>query len=122
MEMPFLMRLAIRRPLMKSHGIRKLRLKQIVIANGNAPQNVRKKLRFSARQVRKRTKMSLAQNQQLKRPDRPKRHYDRKSVVRADYALPAPELQSKIVAKQARFSTLHIFLKRCQLPRRNIRQ
>ena len=98
-QVPFFVAAPVRGLLVESHGIRERRLKQIVIANSDAPQDVAEEFALFGAQLIDRSEMAFAQHQRFEWPNRPERHDRRKSVVLANDAYVQLQLQLQIVAE-----------------------
>src|SRR5271165_907756 len=122
MKMTLGMGMAIGGPLMKPHRIRKRSLKQIVVARGKSPKNIREQIAFAIGQLIHRGKVSPAQQQNFKRPDRPVRNQRHKSLVLTNEAFTALQFQRNIIAEQARMLFRVIGRQRSHFPLRKIWQ
>src|SRR5919109_3113332 len=100
-QVPGFVRLAAGWPLMEAHRVTKSRLEQIVVTNGDATKNVAKKIAFARSKLVERGDVALAQDERLKRPDRPERNDYGEGIVLANDALVALQLQLQVIAKQA---------------------
>src|SRR5690348_3928156 len=100
-QMPFGMRRAVGGALVKTHRIGKGNLKQIVVANGDAAENVAKQRELSSGEGRNGVDVSAADDDRFKRPHRPIRNQDHKGIVVADDSLFALELEAQVIAQQA---------------------
>src|ERR1700746_3173218 len=119
-EMPLWISLSIGGPLVEAHRIGKRGLKQIVVANRNAPQNIREEFRFAAGEILHGGKVPLAYQHRFERPYRPERSQYRKTVILTDHALAMLQLEVQIIAEQARLFRFSICPQRSQLFRRQV--
>src|SRR5208282_6687106 len=99
--MPFRVRLAIGRGLMKTHRIGERNLEEIVVARGELFEDIRKTV---ARRGIKRSQVSgvsLGEQQHFKRPYRPERNEGCEMGVLDDHARPRLCFQLQVVTEQA---------------------
>src|ERR1700730_2238927 len=100
-KVPLGMWLAIGRLLMKPHGIGKCGGEEIVVADGQAPQDGGEIIAFNVTQVQKTRGVAPAENHRFKGPDCPIRNQRYEPFVLADDALTAFELHAQVLAEQA---------------------
>src|SRR5271157_3079822 len=98
-EMPFRMRFAVGRLLVKTHGIREGRVEQAVVAGCELLQNVSQVAVLLAGQFRKVRQVLARQNHGFERPDRPERYEHRKVLVLKHDALSRGALELTIVTE-----------------------
>src|SRR6266403_589936 len=115
-QMPFFVGAAVRGLLVESHRVRERRLEQIVVANGDAAQDVAEEIALFPAKLIDRSNMALAQHQRFEWPNRPERHNYSKSIVLADDAQVQLQLQLQVVAQQAGMFLRVILPERRQLP------
>ena len=121
-EMMAGMLLAIGGALVKAHGIGKRRLKEIVVADGQAAHQFRELISFAIAELREVLDVPPAQDHGLEGPYRPVRHQRGEIVVGANNSFVARQLQLEIAAQKTRTVPLAVFAQRFHLARRNIRQ
>src|SRR5580700_4570754 len=108
-KVPLGMWLAIGRLLMKAHGIGKSGGEEIVVADGQAPQDGGEIIALNVTQVRKTRGVAPAEDHRFKGPHGPVRNQRYEPFVLADNALMAFELHAQVLAKQALTVRLLVF-------------
>ncbi len=99
-EVPFMMRLAVRGRLMKAHRIRKWNIENLVVGGRHLLQNLRQQDDFFAVEFGKRPQVATAANQDFERPDRPEGHQGDETLVLADQAHFLLLFQMDVVTQQ----------------------
>ena len=84
---------------MPAHRIRKARLKKIVVARQQIPEQFSKRSLLIPRKVRQPSSMPFGQNQGFKRPHRPPRHYRQPVVVHLHHPILHGQFVDSIVAQ-----------------------
>src|SRR5260370_33700866 len=84
MEVPLVVGAAIGGLLVETHGVRESSLEQIIVANGDAAQDVAEEIPLARAELIDGSEMALAQDQRFVWPNSPEGHDDGKCVVLAD--------------------------------------
>src|SRR3979490_1009875 len=108
--MPFVMGLTICRALVKTHGVRKRDLEQMIIARGQTLQSVRQRIFLIVRKFCERAKVPSRDYQGFERPDCPERYQHGEVLVFEDDSFAALSFQRQVVAKQARMPRCLVLL------------
>src|SRR6266576_1996711 len=102
MQVPLWMGPAIAGGLVKSHGIWKRDLEELIITSGQRLQRVRQRVFLVSGKLNKRAQVFARENQSFKRPDGPERNEHCEILVFEYDSLAAFSLHSEVVAQQAR--------------------
>src|SRR4029077_14839769 len=100
-QVPFGMRLAVGRALMKTHGVGKRNLKEVVVPSGQTLECICQSIFLISRKFTERPDVPTGDYQSFKRPDGPERHQDGEVLVLKDDPLAPLFFQRQVVAKQA---------------------
>src|SRR5216683_2226364 len=101
MQVPLIVSAAVGGLLVESHGIGESGLKQIVVTNGDAAQDVAEEIVLLRAELIDRSDVALAQDERFERPYGPERHDDGKSIVLANDPRVQLQFQLQVVAQQA---------------------
>src|SRR5260370_41110522 len=100
MQVPLIVSAAVGGLLVESHGIGKSGLKQIVVTNGDAAQDVSEKIALLRAELIDRSDVALAQDERFERPNGPERHDNGKSIVLANDPHVQLQIQFNVCAQQ----------------------
>src|SRR5258708_12499667 len=100
MQVPFIVGAAVGGLLVESHGIGESGLKQIVVTNSDAAQDVAEEIALLRAELIDRTEVALAQDEPFEWPNGPERHDDGKSIVLANDPHVQLQFPLQVVAPQ----------------------
>ena len=101
-EMHRVMPLSVRRPLMKTHGVREAHLEEVVIARSNSFEHRRKSFLLIGGEIGKAAEVPAWQHERLEGPDGPVRHQGYEVVVLDnDSGIRVLKLRFQVITQEA---------------------